>query len=149
MKGCISHNGIFKMESYNISKTTIFIRKDLANRYNDLNIIDNFDYEGDDSNKMFLSKEKAKSYYNELINNCSIVTTRLKCGFLYYKLTRITLDKIEFNEKEVNEEINDNIIEENIDNYKSYIFENSINIQNIDEYRHNKEDLEKYRKGHN
>ncbi len=140
---------VYFMKSYNISKSTIFIRKDLAYRYNDLNIIDDFDYEGDDSNKMFLSKEKAESYFNELINNCCIATTRLRCGFLYYKLTRITLDEIEFDEKEVNEEINDNINEENIDEFKSYIFENSINVQYINEYRHSIEDLENYRKGHN
>ena len=137
------------MKSYNVSKTTIYIRKDLVYRYSDINIIDSFDFEGNESNKMFLSKEKAEAYYNDLINYSDIVTRRLKTGFLYYKLTRITIDEIVFDENEVNEEINEKINEENIDDYKSCIFEYSTNIENISEYRHNKKDLEKYRKEHN
>lgn len=134
------------MKAYNISKTTIFIRKDLATRKNDNDIIDDFDFDGNDSNKMFISKEKAILYYNELMKDSAIETRRLRSGFLYYKLSRITLDELDFEETEINES---NINDSNINDYSRFIFENMTDINCVEEFRHTKEDLENYRKGLN
>lgn len=137
------------MKVYNISKTTIFIRKDLAYRYDDLDIIDDFDYEGDYSNKMFISKDKAILYYNELMKDLTIETRRSCSGFLYYKLSRIILDELDLKETKINES---NINDSNINDYSSFIFENATDLNCIEEFRHTKEDLENlgnYRKGLN
>lgn len=146
MKGRHSCVGYNKMKVYNISKTTIFIRKDLAVRKNDNDIIDDFDFDGNDSNKMFISKEKAIAYYNDLKKNLAIETKKLRSGFFYYKLSRITLDELEFEETEINES---NINESNINDYSRFIFENMTDIICIDEFRHTRKDLENYRKGLN
>lgn len=133
------------MKVYNISKTTIFIRKDLAKRIDDNSIIDTFDFEGNDKNIMFLSKEKAILYYNELMKDLSIETSRLRSEFLYYKLSRITLDELDFDEIDIDKEIN----EESINDISNYIFQNTTDINCIDEFHHTRIDLENYRKGHN
>lgn len=133
------------MKVYNISRTTIFIRKDLAKRIDDNSIIDTFDFEGNDKNIMFLSKEKAILYYNELMKELSIETRRLRSGFLYYKLTRVTIDELDFDESDIDKEIN----EESINDISNYIFQNTTDINCIDEFRHTRKDLENYRKGLN
>lgn len=133
------------MKAYNISRTTIFIRKDLAKRIDDNSIIDTFDFEGNDKNIMFLSKEKAILYYNELMKDLSIETRRLSSGFLYYKLTRVTIDELDFDESDIDKEIN----EESINDISNYIFQNTTDINCIDEFRHTRVDLENYRKGLN
>ena len=130
------------MKAYNISRTTIFIRKDLAKRIDDNSIIDTFDFEGNDKNIMFLSKEKAILYYNELMKDLSIETRRLSSGLLYYKLTRVTIDELDFDESDIDKEIN----EESINDISNYIFQNTTDINCIEEFRHTKEDLENYRK---
>ena len=133
------------MKAYNISRTTIFIRKDLAKRIDDNSIIDTFDFEGNDKNIMFLSKEKAILYYNELMKDVSIETRRLRSEFLYYKLTRITLDELDFVESDIDKEIN----EYSINDISNYIFQNTTDINCINEFRHTRVDLENYRKGLN
>lgn len=133
------------MKSYNISRTTIFIRKDLAKRIDDNSIIDTFDFEGNDKNIIFLSKEKAILYYNELMKDLAIETRRLRSGFLYYKLSRLTLDELDFDENDIDKEIT----EESINDISNYIFQNTTDINCIDEFRHTRVDLENYRKGLN
>lgn len=133
------------MKVYNISKTTIFIRKDLAKRIDDNSIIDTFDFEGNDKNIMFLSKEKAILYYNELMKDLTIETRRSSSGFAYYKLSRINLDELDFDESDIDKEIN----EESINDISNYIFQNTTDVNCIEEFRHTKEDLENYRKGLN
>lgn len=69
--------------------------------------------------KCLSQKKKAILYYNELMKDLSIETRRLRSGFLYYKLSRITLDELDFEETEINES---NINDSNINDYSRFIF---------------------------
>ncbi len=89
--------------------------------------------------------QKKKQFYI-IMKDLTIETRRLRSGFLYYKLTRITLDELDFEETEINES---NINDSNINDYSRFIFENMTDINCIEEFRHTKEDLENYRKGLN
>lgn len=128
------------MKLYIVSKTTIFIRQDLAIRKNDNDIIDDYDIDGNDSNKFFMTKEKAMNYYNYLVKNSFVELKKLRSGF-FYKLSRLTLDELDFDELQIKK---DTINEENINYYSNYIFCNTTVYKNLAENRHNKKDLEKY-----